>query len=75
MLVGPGLVAFVAGATLACLPRPDDHLPSRVRWARRGMLVLSPLLLAPAAWHCLRRALRPEGRAFRGASSSGDPVP
>ncbi len=63
MLAGPVLVAFVAGGTWACLIRFGKELPLRARLARRGLLVVSPLLIAPAAWYCLQRVARRERAA------------
>jgi hypothetical protein len=55
VLVGPMLVSFLAGLALACVARLDRRASRQVRLARRGLLVVSPVLIFPAAWACLRR--------------------
>jgi hypothetical protein len=54
VLVGPVLVAFVAGVAMASVVPLAPPLSWRERLARRGLLVVSPLLIVPAAWYCLR---------------------
>ncbi|MBI1916645.1 MAG: hypothetical protein HYS12_18210 [Planctomycetes bacterium] len=63
MVVGPISIAFVAGMTLAWTVEVDKGLPLRVRLARRGLLVVSPLFIVPAAWYCVRRVVRRRGGA------------
>lgn len=58
MLIGPVLVMLVAGMTLAFLIDLDKRLSLHARLARRGLLVISPLLFVPAAWHCLKSVVR-----------------
>jgi hypothetical protein len=60
LLVGPVFVSFVAALTLATLVRPDPGLPLQLRLARRGLLLVSPLLIVPAVWHCLKRGVSAE---------------
>jgi hypothetical protein len=54
----PLFLAFLTGATFACLLRLRPELPLRVRLARRGLLVVAPLVFVLALWHCLVRTRR-----------------
>ena len=58
LLLGPVLVAFLAGLTLACIVDLNRRLPFLARLARRGPSVVSPLLFVPAIWHCMWRVFR-----------------
>jgi hypothetical protein len=58
MLIGPVLVACWMSLIMACTVDLDRRLPFRGRLVRRGLLVVSPLLIVPATWHCLRRIFR-----------------
>jgi hypothetical protein len=58
LIIGPVLVATLAGLTLACIVDVDKELPLPVRLARRGLVVVSPLLIVPALGYCLWRIFR-----------------
>ena len=61
LLVGPVFVAFVVAITSACIVDPGPGLSFRVRLARRGLLFISPLLIVPCVWYCLKRVLQRRG--------------
>ena len=61
LLIGPVLVALVAAMTLACIVHFRPGLPVRSRLARRGLLIISPLLFVPAAFHCVQRMIQRAG--------------
>ncbi len=48
VFIGPVLVACLASVTVACNADVGKQKPIRVRFARRALLVFSPLLIAPA---------------------------
>jgi len=54
ILIGPVLVALIAGAAMASTVRMNRELPLRVRLVRRGLLVISAVYIVPALWHCLK---------------------
>jgi len=59
MLLGPVFLAFGAAITLACVAvGRGTRLSWRERLARRGLLVVSPLLIVPCIWYCLRTLIR-----------------
>ena len=53
VLIGPVVIAFLAAVTLACSVEVGGNYPVGARWARRGLLLVSPVLVLPAACHCL----------------------
>jgi hypothetical protein len=58
VLVGPMFVACVVALTVASSVDVGRHLSFPVRCTRRILLVVSPLLFIPAAWHSLWTVFR-----------------
>jgi hypothetical protein len=70
VVIGPVVVAFIAGVTLACIAGPIPGRSWRARLARRCWIVAAPLLFVPCVWYCLRTMVRQ--RAMTGRESTGD---
>jgi hypothetical protein len=59
MLTGQVLLAFAAAIALAFVAiRRGAGLSWRERIARRALLVISPLVIVPCVWYCLRTVIR-----------------
>lgn len=70
LLVGPLLIAIVAGLTLACIVDVNRSTSLRARLARRALLVISPLLFVPAAFHSLKKVIH-RGRSTGQIATAG----
>jgi hypothetical protein len=57
MLLGPVFIACIAALTLAVMVNVGTGLSWSARLRRRASVVVSPLLIVPAVWHCLRTVL------------------
>jgi hypothetical protein len=59
LLLGPAVVAFGFGMILASSEvRRGSGLSWRERIARRALLAISPLLIVPCVWYCLRTVIQ-----------------
>ena len=58
MIIGYVYLSGIAALTCACVVSLDGALPFRVRMVRRGLLLISPLLMIPAVLHCLHSVMR-----------------